>query len=204
MPVIPPSTKEQIVRAAEQLFAARGFDGVSVREIAAAAGNGNNSAVKYHFGSKEQLAQTIFESRLPQLDERRRMLIDQHRPRDLRTWVECYILPILEQGEREGSHYLGFIAMLQQSPHREVFGRIPDEYRASTRRFLEQVGGLLGDIPEPLRTRPPRRPRRLPRSTGLARRPHRPRQRRPAGPRLAPPPVDRTSRFVPDDTGPAP
>jgi AcrR family transcriptional regulator len=152
VPVIPPSTKEQIVRAAEQLFAARGFDGVSVREIAAAAGNGNNSAVKYHFGSKEQLAQTIFESRLPQLDERRRMLIDQHRPRDLRTWVECYILPILEQGEREGSHYLGFIAMLQQSPHREVFGRIPDEYRASTRRFLEQVGELLADIPEPLRT----------------------------------------------------
>ena len=120
--------------------------------IAAAAGNGNNSAVKYHFGSKEQLAQTIFESRLPQLDERRRMLIDQHRPRDLRTWVECYILPILEQGEREGSHYLGFIATLQQSPHREVFERIPDEYRASTRLFQQQVGELLAHIPEPLRT----------------------------------------------------
>jgi AcrR family transcriptional regulator len=53
--------KEQIVLAAERLFAERGLDGVSLREIGAAVGNANNSAVQYHFGSKDQLVRAIFE-----------------------------------------------------------------------------------------------------------------------------------------------
>ena len=152
VPAVPPSTKQQIVRAAERLFATHGLEGVSLRQIGAAAGNGNNSAVQYHFGSKDQLVQAIFEDRLPYLDERRRLLVAQRRPDDLRSWVECYVLPILEQGEQAGSHYLGFVAMLQQSAHREVFERIPEEARESTRLFREQVGELLAHIPEPLRT----------------------------------------------------
>jgi AcrR family transcriptional regulator len=152
VPAVPPSTKQQIVRAAERLFATHGLDGVSLRQIGAAAGNGNNSAVQYHFGSKEQLVQAIFEDRLPYLDERRRLLVAQRRPDDLRSWVECYVLPILEQGEQDGSHYLGFVAMLQQSAHREVFERIPEELRETTRTFRERAGELLAHIPEPLRT----------------------------------------------------
>jgi AcrR family transcriptional regulator len=152
VPAVPPSTKQQIVRAAERLFAIHGLDGVSLRQIGAEAGNGNNSAVQYHFGSKDQLVRAIFEDRLPYLDERRRLLVAQRRPDDLRSWVECHVLPILEQGEQEGSHYLGFVAMLQQSAHREVFGRIPEELRESTRLFRERVGELLAHIPEPLRT----------------------------------------------------
>ena len=69
------STKEQIVLAAERLFAARGYEGVSLREIGAAAGSGNNSAVQYHFGSKGQLVVAIFENRLPYIDDRRAVLI---------------------------------------------------------------------------------------------------------------------------------
>jgi AcrR family transcriptional regulator len=152
VPVIPPSTKQQIVRAAERLLSERGLGGVSLREIGAAAGNGNNSAVQYHFGSKDQLVQAIFEYRLPHLDERRKLLIAERRPHDLRSWVECYVLPILEQGEQEGSHYLSFVAMLQQHGHRRVFDRIPDEFRALTDAFREQVAARLPHIPEPLRT----------------------------------------------------
>jgi AcrR family transcriptional regulator len=152
VPALAPSTKEQIVCAAERLFAARGLDGVSLRQIGTAAGNGNNSVVQYHFGSKQQLVQAIFEYRLPQLHERRHLLMAQRRPEDLRTWVECYVLPILEQGERDGSHYLSFIAVLQQYAHRDVFERIPEEFRDMTRMFREQVGALLLHITEPLRT----------------------------------------------------
>ena len=38
--------------AGEQLFAERGFRGVSLREIGLAAGQRNNSAAQYHFGSR--------------------------------------------------------------------------------------------------------------------------------------------------------
>jgi AcrR family transcriptional regulator len=152
MPAVLISTKEQIVRTAERLFAGRGVDGVSLRQIGAAAGNGNNSAVQYHFGSKHQLVQAIFEYRLPDLQERRRILTAARRPDDLRSWVECYVLPILEHSEEEGSHYLCFIATLQQQGRRDIFERIPVEYQASTRVFRERVAAALGHIPEPLRT----------------------------------------------------
>ena len=149
--VIAPSTKVQIVVAAERLLAERGLDGVSLRQIGAEAGNGNNSAVQYHFGSKDQLIQAIFEYRLPHLHQHRQMLIAERRPDDLRSWVECYVLPILEQGEQQDSHYLTFVATLQHHGRRDVFERLPDEYQTSTRSFRERVGELLPHIPEPLR-----------------------------------------------------
>jgi AcrR family transcriptional regulator len=145
------STKEQILRAAERLLAERGLDGVSLRQIGAAAGNGNNSAVQYHFGSKDRLVRAIFEYRLPHLHERRRILIAQRRPDDLRSWVECYVLPILEQGEQPDSHYLTFVAMLQQHGRREIFEHLPEEFQASTREFRTRVAALLPHLPEPLR-----------------------------------------------------
>ena len=81
MSVIAPSTKEQIVLAAEALFAERGVEGVSLRQIGAAAGNGNNSAVQYHFGTKDRLVQSVFEYRLPRLRERRRPAARRTAPR---------------------------------------------------------------------------------------------------------------------------
>ncbi|MFF0224121.1 TetR/AcrR family transcriptional regulator [Streptomyces sp. NPDC004629] len=149
--MVRPSVKEQIVLAAESLFAEHGLDGVSLRQISAAAGNGNNTAVQYHFGSKDRLVQEIFEFRLPGLNERRRLLVARRRPDDLASWVECHVLPVLEQGEQEGSHYLSFVAMLQQHGRRDVFERLPEELSRPTAEFIERVGALLTHIPEPLR-----------------------------------------------------
>lgn len=47
-------TKEKLLDAAESLFACKGFDDVSIRELAAAA-NVNVAAVNYHFQGKENL-----------------------------------------------------------------------------------------------------------------------------------------------------
>ncbi len=138
--------------AAERLFAEHGLEGVSLRQVSTAAGNGNNSAVQYHFGNRDRLIQAIFEYRLPDLNERRRMLAARHRPEDLRTHVECHVLPVLEQGEQQGSHYLGFVAKLQQTGRRDVFDKLPDKYREPTRIFREGIAGYLAHIPEPLRS----------------------------------------------------
>ncbi|MHC5257706.1 TetR/AcrR family transcriptional regulator [Streptomyces sp. UC4497] len=146
-----PSAKEQILLAAEHLFAERGLDGASLRQISAAAGNGNNTAVQYHFGSKEQLVQAIFEYRLPDLNRRREALVAERRPRDLRSWVACHVVPVLEQGERNGSHYLSFVAKLQQHGRRDVLERLSPELLAPTSEFRRRAGELLPQLPEPLR-----------------------------------------------------
>jgi AcrR family transcriptional regulator len=55
-------TKNHILDEAEILFAQKGFDAVSVREITAAA-KCNMGAVNYHFQSKKNLYMAIFQSR---------------------------------------------------------------------------------------------------------------------------------------------
>ena len=55
-------TKERILNTAEVLFARKGYQAVSVREITSAA-KCNLAAVNYHFGNKENLYLEVFRSR---------------------------------------------------------------------------------------------------------------------------------------------
>jgi AcrR family transcriptional regulator len=52
-------TGERLLEVAERLFARSGFDATSVRRITAGAGC-NLAAVNYHFGSKQQLYESVF------------------------------------------------------------------------------------------------------------------------------------------------
>ncbi|ANF51864.1 TetR family transcriptional regulator [Chryseobacterium glaciei] len=57
------SKEENILFAAEKLFAEKGFEGTSTREIAKAA-NVNISMISYYFGSKEKLYEKLVEYRM--------------------------------------------------------------------------------------------------------------------------------------------
>jgi len=52
----------RIMEAAEELFAEKGFDGTSVRDIAEEAGV-NLAMISYYFGSKERLMESLFKYR---------------------------------------------------------------------------------------------------------------------------------------------
>ena len=85
--------RAQLVDAAERLFAERGIGGVSLREVGAAAGQRNNSAAQYHFGSKDGLVAAIFERRMVPIDRRRRaMLADADG--SIRSYVEAIVVPL--------------------------------------------------------------------------------------------------------------
>jgi AcrR family transcriptional regulator len=53
-------TKDKILKAAKELFAKKGYDGTSTREIVNAAGV-NISLIAYHFGGKENLFFSMFD-----------------------------------------------------------------------------------------------------------------------------------------------
>lgn len=57
-----PDKREQILVAAENLFAEKGFDATSVRELAKKAGV-NIAMISYYFGSKEKLFESVVEYR---------------------------------------------------------------------------------------------------------------------------------------------
>src|SRR6202051_1236386 len=68
-------TKDQIKAAAQTLFARRGVDGVTVQEIVTAAGQRNNAALHYHFGSKEELIRQMVVDGAMVLDRRRQGML---------------------------------------------------------------------------------------------------------------------------------
>jgi len=151
MPGAAMSTKEQILLAAERMIADHGVDGVSMRQIATAIGSGNNSVVLYHFGSKEKLVEAIFEHRLPRLRERRAELITERAPSDLRGWLECQIVAVLEQSDLADSNYLSFVASISQHGG-AAFKHLPKRFAAGQREDEEHVRSCLADLEEPLRT----------------------------------------------------
>ena len=66
--VLPDDTRSRILAVASSAFVERGIDNVSMRELTALAG-ANVAAVNYHFGSKEGLAEAIFDELAPRLNE---------------------------------------------------------------------------------------------------------------------------------------
>jgi AcrR family transcriptional regulator len=144
------SAKEQIVVAAERLFARHGIEGVSLRQIGVAAGNSNNSAVQYHFGSKRELVQAIYEYRLAPLHARREALVATQRPQDVRSWVSCHVYSLMEQAEQPGSHYLRFIQALALRGSQEL-NALPEPLRSGIGAFHARLDLLLPHLAEPLR-----------------------------------------------------
>jgi TetR/AcrR family transcriptional regulator len=75
------ATRKSLLSAAAKLFAARGFDGASVAEIAQQAG-ANKALINYHFGGKLQLYRTILREMFVELLERVEPLRADPRPPD--------------------------------------------------------------------------------------------------------------------------
>ena len=69
--------RDRLVAAAETLFAGAGVDAVSLREINAAAGAGNASAIQYHFGDRAGLLRAVIAKHHPKVESRRHALLDQ-------------------------------------------------------------------------------------------------------------------------------
>ncbi|MFF1818606.1 TetR/AcrR family transcriptional regulator [Kribbella sp. NPDC058245] len=88
------ATRELILDTAERMFAERGIHEVSNRQISEAAGQGNNTAVGYHFGTKTDLIRAILRRHSTAVEERRaEMVAAAQGSRELRDWVECLVRP---------------------------------------------------------------------------------------------------------------
>ena len=73
---VPSLSVERLKGEAQRLFANRGIDGVTVRDIAKAAGQKNPAAVGYHFGSKEALIRELIVDGAKVIDARRNAQLD--------------------------------------------------------------------------------------------------------------------------------
>ncbi|MCC7266860.1 MAG: TetR/AcrR family transcriptional regulator [Caulobacteraceae bacterium] len=109
-------TRERILNAAEQLFAARGYDGTSTRAIVAKSGDTIGS-VNYHFGSKEKLLSEVIQRRWDEVAEARRAAYAEATARaggapTLEAVVASIVTPYLERAMRGGKGWRSY-ALLQ-------------------------------------------------------------------------------------------
>jgi AcrR family transcriptional regulator len=75
-------TKNHIMDSAMELFAEKGFQSTSVRDIASLA-NANVALINYHFGSKEGLLKEIMEKRALQMQVRIREISENNQINEL-------------------------------------------------------------------------------------------------------------------------
>ena len=145
------STRSALIEAAESLFAESGVDGVSTRQIGAAIGSSNTNVVAYHFGSKEALIREVYRHRLPDIDRRRRELLDEAdaagEGRDVARLLRVFFLPLFEQTDRDGRHsYARFIAGLERSgliaTRAEVSAEFPETDRVGERLLSVLPAGI--------------------------------------------------------------
>src|SRR5215469_11626488 len=75
-PPVKPETSEELLNAAERLFAERGVENVALTEIVIAACQRNRSAVHYHFGSRDGVLTAVLNRRLQSINARREAALD--------------------------------------------------------------------------------------------------------------------------------
>ena len=148
-------TRQQLILAAERLFAERGIEGVSLREINIAARQRNTSAAHYHFGSKDSLIDAIFEFRRAEVGKRREEMIDaleaSGRSGDVRALAEALVMPLASEIQHgpEASHYLEFLAHLFLTSPAQV-GEILKKYHAEYGRWVTLATSVLPHMPRRL------------------------------------------------------
>ncbi|MGB5950554.1 MAG: TetR family transcriptional regulator [Parvibaculum sp.] len=146
--------REQIKLAAQRLFALRGIDGVSVREIVEASGQKNHGSLSYYFGTKEALVRELVADGAKLIDKRRNDFLDRLEasggPSSVREAVEALVFPSIglsgETGEEEDT-YIRFIAMLAMN-HRELFmDALEKRWNSGYLRCLDHLRRLMPDMP---------------------------------------------------------
>ncbi|WP_157218170.1 TetR/AcrR family transcriptional regulator [Flavisphingomonas formosensis] len=138
---------EHIKRVALRLFAERGVDGVTVREIAAAAGQKNHGAVGYYFGSKEALVRVIIMDGAVELEQLRNAALDRLEaeggPRSVREIVDVLILPVTALGDR---YYIRFVTLFSMSHRDLMLDAIDPRWNRAYGRCLDHLRRLMPQL----------------------------------------------------------
>lgn len=130
--------REQLIGIARELFGSRGYDAVSIEEIASAA-EVSKPVVYEHFGGKEGLYQVIVDREVTQLSE---MLSGQMRPGlHPRDMLERIVLSLLDYIESNAD---GFRLLSHQSPTAVSGGT----FTTVMADVAEQVADLLAPVLE--------------------------------------------------------
>ena len=110
-----------LVASAERLFAERGIQGVSLRDVSADAGQRNHSAAQYHFEHRQGLVAAVYETRMALVDAHRRDLLArlraEGRGNEVAALVEATVVPLLAVVAETDGWYARFLDRTRWDPY---------------------------------------------------------------------------------------
>lgn len=149
------ATPLALVEAAERLFGSHGIENVSLRQIRLEACVANNSAVSYHFDDREKLVRAIWEHRLPTLDQRRAMMMEeihaQGLERDAHALMRALLLPSYDLRDSTGVHrYAAFFRHALRWKNGAAIRNSQLHSTPASREAMTLLEALAPDIPTDL------------------------------------------------------
>jgi AcrR family transcriptional regulator len=159
MPRNADETRARLIRAAERLFAERGVEAVSLREINREADQRNATALQYHFEDRAGLVRAIFEKHEPEVEASRHALLDKiakDDQRDLSRLSAALVLPAAEKlSDRDGGRaYLRIVAQLINSHTARVDPIAREDSASSLNRWRAMVEPEMSPLAvDPLHSR---------------------------------------------------
>jgi AcrR family transcriptional regulator len=149
-----PNLREAILCAAEDLFSTNGFNAVSVRDIAQAAG-ANPGSVTYHFKTKDGLLLEIYRRHCGPMNVRRlELLAAARRVRDLKDKLEAivraYVLPAFSSGSDlagGGARFTRLRAVMSAEGNAVAGKIIAQTFDDTSHAFIDAICESLPQIP---------------------------------------------------------
>lgn len=138
------TSREKLVLSAERLFAAHGFDGVSVRDIANDA-KVNSALLGYYFGGKEGLLAEVYTRHCEPLKRERGRLLAAHRAEKksltLEAVLDAFIRPSLaaNQGTEQGRSFSRLRAILSAENSMLLEQLVAENFDETSRTFVKAL-----------------------------------------------------------------
>ena len=149
-------SRERILDAAERLFAEKGVQAASLREIGARA-RANPGSIYFHWKTKAELIREVFRRRLAPLDAERMRRLEEaqaaHAPDavPLEAVLEALVGPMLELvhgTDRGGAGFLRLLGRTYNEPDRDLVRMLRRDHGATLERFRDALAKALPDLPE--------------------------------------------------------
>ena len=151
-PKVRSDAAEHLKAVALRLFAERGIDGVTVRQIAEAAGQKNHAVVGYYFGSKEALVRELIVDGARAIDIRRNAWLDSCEakggPHTVAEVIEGMIETSLDPDASPGDESFNRFFTLLGLSHRAFFMEaLEGRWNTGYQRCLDHFRRLMPEMP---------------------------------------------------------
>ncbi len=141
-------TRPALIDAAERLIAEQG-PAVSLRQVVAAAGQRNSAAIRYHFGTRDQLIAAVVDARQSEFEPRRLqrlVALEAEGAVTPRGLVEALLQPVFEhQRATFPGYHARFMEKIRDYPGIDFVRR--GDWTATT-LIVQRLAGAAGPVPD--------------------------------------------------------